>query len=139
MGNWQNIRKSIKNVAGKTIRKTEEVAEGATLHIKLNSLRKSRSKQFERLGKLTYKQLKTGSSQAEAVARTVADIDMINSAIIKQKALIEEHQIEKERKKIALQQFEDEIEKFEEQAVVNDVQLVVENTPMGEPVNFEEM
>jgi hypothetical protein len=109
------------------------------LHIKLNSLRKSRSKQFERLGKLTYKQLKTGSSQAEAVARTVADIDMINSAIIKQKALIEEHQIEKERKKIALQQFEDEIEKFEEQAVVNDVQIVVENTPMGEPVNFEEM
>ncbi len=139
MGNWEKIRTGIGKVAGKTIRKTEEVAESATMHMKLSSLRKSRDKQFERLGRYTYKQLKTGVSQAEAIAKIVADLDKTNSAITKQKALIEEHKAEKERRKLAEQQAEDEMEKFEEQAFVKEVQVVVENTPMGEPVNFEEM
>ncbi|MBE6577073.1 MAG: hypothetical protein E7653_02925 [Ruminococcaceae bacterium] len=139
MGNWQKFRTSISTVAGKTIRKTEEVAETATLHMKLSSLRKSRDKLFMRLGRYTYKQLKTGASQAETISKIVSDLDKTNSAITKQKALIEEHQAEKERRKLEAQMAEDEMEKFEEQAFVNEVQVVVENTPMGEPVNFEEM
>ncbi len=139
MGNWEKIRTGISNVAGKTIRKTEEVAESATMHMRLSSLRKTRDKQFERLGRLTYKQLKTGASQAEAISKVVYDLDKTNSAITKQKALIEEHKAAKERRKLEEERAESEMEKFEEQALVNEVQVVVENTPMGEPVNFEEM
>ncbi len=139
MGNWDKIRAGISSVANKTIHKTEEMAETATMHMKLSSLRKTRDKQFERLGRLTYKQLKTSSSQAEAISKIISDLDKTNAAISKQRAMIEEHRLERERKKIEQQQYEEEIEKYEEQALVNDVQIVVENTPMGEPINFEEM
>lgn len=135
----EKIRVGISNVAKETIHKTEEVAENATMHMKLSSLRKTRDKQFERLGRLTYKQLKTGATQAEAIAKVLGDLDKTNAAIAKQKNMIEEHRIERERRKIERQQYENEIERYEEQAIVNDIQVVVENTPMGEPINFEEM
>ena len=139
MGSWQKIRTGITGVAGKTIRKTEEVAENATLHIKLNSLEKKRDKQFLRLGRYTYKQLKGNNANADTIAKIVADLDATLAAIEHQKHLIEEHKAEKERRKLEEQKLEDELEKFEEQAYVKEVQVVVENTPMGEPVNFEEI
>jgi hypothetical protein len=139
MAKWEKLRSGISKVAGKTIRKTEEVAENATMYVKLSSLRSARDKHFTALGRLVYKQTKTGNSQSEAIAKTIVEIDKANAAVAKQKAKIENYKEEKERKRLERQLAEEEMEKFEEQALVSEVQVVVENTPMGEPVNFEEM
>ena len=67
MANWNEIKKSAVGVAKTTIRKTGELAENATMQMKLTTLRAKRDDLYKNLGKLTYKQLKLGTSQAESI------------------------------------------------------------------------
>lgn len=74
-----SIGKAIKKTAAKAIRKTEEVADVTAKRIKLRSIDSKLDERYETLGKLTYKQLKTGESQAERIALYIESIDKLRA------------------------------------------------------------
>lgn len=97
MGTWEEIRTGVKVVAKKTAQKTGEVAENASMHLKLARLISKCDEQFEKLGKLTYRQLKSdGVSYAEAIAAVIARIDALTLQIAQQKAKIEKAKAKRE-------------------------------------------
>ena len=85
MSKWTTVRKGLKQ----TVKKSEELAEVAAMRVKLAKLTAQRDEQFEKLGKLTYRQLKTDDSFAEEIAAVISQIDTLGAQIIKQKAKIE--------------------------------------------------
>ena len=89
MATFKDISSSIGRTANKAIKKTNEIADTASLHIKVKTLEGKLSKKFEELGKLTYKQLKDGVSQAEKIADTIKEIDGIKANITSVKDKIE--------------------------------------------------
>ena len=99
MAKWNEIRSSVSRAANTTVKKTGKFAETASMHVKLARLMSKRDEQFEKLGKLTYKQLKTEESYAEEIAAIISQIDSLGTQIVKQKAIIEQAKAEKEAKK----------------------------------------
>ena len=85
MSKWDTVRSGLKQ----TVKKSEELAEAAAMRVKLAKLTAKRDDQFEKLGKLTYRQLKTDDSFAEEIAAIISQIDTLSAQIIKQKAKIE--------------------------------------------------
>ena len=81
MAHWNDIKNSAKKLARKAIKETGEAADLASLHIKLKALEAKRNKEYENLGRLTYRQLKTGISQAERIAPVINNIDTIREKI----------------------------------------------------------
>ncbi len=81
MADWKKIRASAKRAAGKALKKTEEVADVASMHVKLKSLEAKRNAKYEELGRLTYRQLKSGISQAEKIAPVVESLDELKEKI----------------------------------------------------------
>ena len=79
MASWNEIRDDVTRVANKAIKKTGELADSASLHIKLKVSEAKLSKAYEKLGKLTYKQLKSGDSQAEKISEAMATIDSLRA------------------------------------------------------------
>ena len=51
------------------------------MHIKLKALESKRNSEYEVLGRLTYRQLKTGISQAERIAPVISNLDKIRGKI----------------------------------------------------------
>ena len=90
MANWEKIKSSAKRMAKSAIKGTGEAADIASLHIRLKSLESKRDKEYETLGKLTYRQLKTGISQAEKIAPVVDSIDTLRERIKSVNSAIEE-------------------------------------------------
>ena len=99
MANWEEIRANVSHAASTTVKKTEEIAQTASMHMKLARLMSKRDDQFEKLGKLTYKQLKTDESYAEQIAAVISQIDTLSSQIIKQKSKIEQANAQKAAEK----------------------------------------
>ena len=99
MANWEDIKTGAVRAASKTIKKTGELAEITSMHLKLTALNAKRDGMFEKLGRLTYKQLKSGESQAEAIAPVVDTIDKLGVQITKQKAKIETAKLERAKAK----------------------------------------
>ena len=99
MANMNNIKTTARRAANKAIKETGELADIASMHLKLKSLERKLDSKYKDLGKLTYKQLKTGASQAEKIADAIVDIDTLREEIRLQKEKIEtEKQVRKERK-----------------------------------------
>lgn len=107
MADWKQLRTNVGHATKKTIRKTEELAELTAMHVKLTTLNAKRNGTFEKLGRLTYKQLKTGESQAEAIAPLVDNIDKLNIQIAKQKTKIEHTKAEQARARQEKKQADD--------------------------------
>ena len=103
MANWENIKSGVTRVANTTIKKTGELAGNASMHMKLARLMAKRDEMFEKLGKLTYIQLKTKESRAEEIAAIISQIDSLGVQIVKQKAKIEEAKAQKEQSKAQIQ------------------------------------
>ena len=101
MANWNEIRESAKRTATKAIHKTSELVDVASMQIKLKSLESKRNTQYQLLGKLTYRQLKSGESQAEKIAPVVAELDSLLEQIRTQVAEIEAAKKAREEKKQA--------------------------------------
>ena len=102
MANMNEIKNNVSRAANNAIKKTGELADIASMHLKLKSLERKLEGKFTELGKLTYKQLKSGASQAEKIADTIVEIDTLREAIRLQKEKIEaEKQARKERKAAA--------------------------------------
>ena len=108
MANWDEIYVTAKGMANKAMRKTEELADIAAMRIRLKALENRRDEQYKVLGKLTYRQLKTGESQADKIAPVVANLDQIRGKIRKQIAEIEEEKAAREARKMQMYAEEDE-------------------------------
>ena len=79
MANWNEIKTNVADAASKTIKVAGELADIAKLNIKVKTLSVKLSGKFEKLGRLTYKQLKTETSYAEEIAVIISDIDQIRA------------------------------------------------------------
>ena len=88
MANWKEIKTSVSSAANKTLRVAGDIADSAKLNFKLKTLSAKASSKFEKLGRLTYRQLKTNTSYAEEIAEVIADIDAIRAEIKELKAKI---------------------------------------------------
>ena len=104
MADWKQIKKNVGDAASKTAKKAEEIAELATLRAKLTYLKAKKDEEFRKLGRLTYVQLKDGTSQAEAIAPVIDELDKINARIAKIKAQIEQMAQEKKQAKASKSQ-----------------------------------
>ena len=90
MANWEEIRVTAKTVANRAMQKTGELADLAAMRIRLKALESRRDELYRKLGQLTYRQLKTGDSQAERIAPVVEKLDVVRAKIRAQIAEIEE-------------------------------------------------
>ena len=90
MANWEQIKGNVKNAANKAIKTTGELADTASMQIKLKSLESKRDKKYAELGKLTYRLIKTGESQAGAISLVIEDLDKIREKIREQNTRIED-------------------------------------------------
>ena len=101
MADWNKIKKNIGNAAEKAKKKTGEIATDASMQLKLKRLESKRDSLYEQLGRLTYRQLKTGESQAEKIAETIEGLDDVRAQHRAQSELIEKTKRERAEKKIA--------------------------------------
>ena len=101
MADWNQIKHSIGSVAKKAKQKTGEIVDVASMQIKLKSLESKRDHLYEQLGRLTYRQLKTGESQAEKIASTIEGLDEIRAQLRAQAELIAKAKRERAEKKAA--------------------------------------
>ena len=81
MANWENIKISAKRYARTAVKEAGEAAGLASLNFKLKALEMKRNNEYEMLGRLTYRQLKTGVSQAERIAPVIVNIDNLREKI----------------------------------------------------------
>ena len=99
MANWKEFRASVGRAANKAWIKTEEFADHASMQVKLKTLEAKRNAQYELLGKLTYRQIKSGESQAEQIAPVIEEIDTLREKARVLLAEIEAAKKAKEEKK----------------------------------------
>ena len=126
MANWENIKSGVSKAANTTIKKTGELAENASMHMKLARLMSKRDDLFAKLGKLTYTQLKTDDSHAEEIAAVISQIDTLGVQIRAQKAKIEGAKAEKAREK-AETKLEKQNKAILEDEIVDGVQSIVDD------------
>ena len=81
MASWSSVRVSVGRAASKAIHKTGEVADTASLYVKLKTAEAKLDGHYTALGKLTYKQLESGESQAEKIAPVVDKIRALREKI----------------------------------------------------------
>lgn len=81
MADWDKIKRKVGRVANSAIKNTEEMADIASMRIKIRSLESKKDDQYELLGMLTYRQIKTGMSQAERIAPVIEEIDSLRARI----------------------------------------------------------
>ena len=74
MANWSTVRTSVSRAASKAIHKTSEVADTASLYVKLKAAEAKLDGYYTALGKLTYRQLESGESQAAEIAPVIEHI-----------------------------------------------------------------
>lgn len=106
MANWNEIKTNVGHAANKTIKVAGELADIAKLNIKLKTMTVKLSGKFEKLGRLTYKQLKTETSYAEEIAVVIADIDQLRADI---KALKEKIELAKAEREAAKKQAKEDL------------------------------
>ena len=99
MANWEDIKASVSRAANKTIKKAGELADTASLNFKLKTLKVKQSEKFEKLGKLTYKQLKTSVSQTEDISKVIETIDSLRAEIASIEKEIEDEKAKKAQEK----------------------------------------
>ena len=75
MADWKKIRTTVGHAASTAAKKTGEVADLTAMRLKLKLLQSKRDEQYKLLGKLTYRQLKSGESQAEKIAPVIEALD----------------------------------------------------------------
>ena len=96
MADWNSIRTSFSRAANKAVQKTGELADTAAKYVRLKNVDSKLSAKFEILGKLTYKQIKSGDSYAERIATVMDEIDALREKRAQIVAEIEEDKRAKE-------------------------------------------
>ena len=76
MSKWNDFCTTVGKYANRAVKKTEELADTASVHIKLKNLDVKLCEEYEKLGRLAYKKLKDESwSGAEEIAACLETID----------------------------------------------------------------
>ena len=102
MANWNQIKKNLGDAAQKAKKRTGELMDDASMQIKLKTLESKRDQLYEQLGRLTYRQLKTGESQAEKIASTIEGLDDVRAKHREQAELIAKVKRERAEKKVVV-------------------------------------
>ena len=110
MATWNEFCSDVSRISKKAAKKTGELAHSASLHIKLENYKSKLSSSYEKLGRLTYKQLKTSVSQAEQISEVIATIDSLREDVS-----AVEKEIAEEKEKKAKEKAEEKAEKEAEQ------------------------
>ena len=126
MSNWDNIKDGVGRAASKTVHKTEELASSAAMHVKLTALNAKRNGLFEKLGRLTYKQLKSGEDSSRDIATLVTSIDKISEKINAQKIKIELAKAEKQEKKNQERAASEQAKQEQQKAYADNVKNIIE-------------
>ena len=98
MSTWNDLRSVFGRAANGAIQKTGEFADVTAMRLKLKVLEGKRDDQYRVLGKLTYRQLKTGVSQAEKIAVAIESLDDIRGKIRRLTDEIDQLKAEREEK-----------------------------------------
>lgn len=117
MANWSTVKEGAARATNKAIRKTGEVADVAAIYVKIKMAEAKLDGYYTTLGKLTYKQLKTGESQAEKIKPIVDGIDATREKIRLLRQKIEEEKQRRKEAKAAKPEDIADIEKAIEEAV----------------------
>lgn len=99
MATWNEFCSGVSRVANKTAKKTGEIAHSASLHIKLENYKSKLSSAYEKLGRLTYKQIKSSESQAEKISEIIATIDTLREDVAAVESKIAENKAKKAAEK----------------------------------------
>ncbi len=94
MSEWNEFCTKVGMVADKAAKKTGELADTASKHVRVKMYDAKLASKYEDLGRLTYRQLRTEVSQAEKIAVVVDKIDQLRA---ERKLIVT--QIEEERAK----------------------------------------
>jgi hypothetical protein len=120
MSKWEELKSNLSVIADKTIKKTKELTDTASLKIKIASKEADRDIEYKNLGRLTYLKLKdTDTKDPEALTKQISEsiekLDTINEEII---TLKKEDELRKKAKKAekeeAKKKAEEEAEQEEE-------------------------
>ena len=114
MATWDILKLSAKRVADAALKETGDAADLAALNIKRKTLEAKRNSEYEMLGRLTYRQLKTGVSQAERIAPVIEKLDMIRARIKKVELDIEETKIARSERRAKAKMLDADIEETDE-------------------------
>ena len=90
MSSWNEFCDDARRFANKAAKRTGELAHSTTLRIKLETVKAKLSGRFESLGRLTYKQLVSGETQAEKISEVIAAIEKLREEEKELKKQIEE-------------------------------------------------
>lgn len=82
MSSWNEFKADASKLASKVAVKTGEIADAATVQLKLQGLKLRLCEQYEKLGRLTYKAAKISEEDEPVdVDAQIAEIDRIKSDI----------------------------------------------------------
>ena len=106
MSKWDDFKKSVGIIADRTVAKTRELTDTASLKIKIASKEADRDTEYKVLGKLAYAKLKKlalsdSGSVTERISETIERIDKLNAEISALKAEEKARQAAKEAEKAA--------------------------------------
>ena len=106
MSKWDDFKKSIGDLADKTVNKTRELTDTAALKIKIANKEADRDTEFRTLGKLAYTKLKNlGDVDPEELTRQISEcmerLDIICRELAEMKKEEEERRATKEAEKEA--------------------------------------
>ena len=74
MSVWNDLKKSVGAIADKTVTKTREITDTASLKLKIASKEADRDTEYKKLGKLTYLKLKNDAPEnSESLTREISD------------------------------------------------------------------
>lgn len=95
--NWNDIKKSVTDLAGKATKKTEELADLAAIKIKAAKKSSDKEGEFLKLGKLTYKKLtaEDDSHDAQLSEKISASVNRISALTDEISALNAEYEQKK--------------------------------------------
>ncbi|MBQ9080308.1 MAG: hypothetical protein IJY27_04465 [Clostridia bacterium] len=79
MSSWNDFKADASKVASKVAVKTGEIADAATAHVRLQTLKLRLCEEYEKLGRLTYKS--TRADEPIDTADQIAKIDDIRAEI----------------------------------------------------------
>ena len=77
MSSFNEFCSDAKRFANKAAKKTGELAHSASLRLKLEGVKNKLASNYEKLGRLTYKQLKSEETQAEKISEVITAIDTL--------------------------------------------------------------
>ena len=89
MSKWDDFKKNLGKFADKTVTKTRELTDTASLKIKIANKEADRDIEYKRLGKLTYAKLKAldGHSAEELTAKISQSLEKLDKIITELEAL----------------------------------------------------